>query len=166
MKLKNNKKGFTLVELLAVIIVLSLILVLIVPNVLNNMNNARRRTVAMYGQILVSNAQTIYQNFILMGTEDADSSRLIPNSTSNPTSYCININQLGLQNTGTYVGYIIITPSTAGVQYDLHMTDKATYVVNKENAQTGISSAANGGDVQSGSTITAPTGYAGCYSAS
>ena len=41
--MKNlNKKGFTLVELLAVIVVLALIMVLTVPSVLTSMNSARQ----------------------------------------------------------------------------------------------------------------------------
>ena len=39
---KLNKKGFTLVELLAVIVVLAIIMVLTVPSVLSSMNSARQ----------------------------------------------------------------------------------------------------------------------------
>ena len=41
-KMKNNKKGFTLVELLAVIVVLAIIILIAMPSVMSAMDKARR----------------------------------------------------------------------------------------------------------------------------
>ena len=42
MKIKGNKKGFTLVELLAVIVVLAIIMIIAIPAVVESMNNAKK----------------------------------------------------------------------------------------------------------------------------
>ena len=41
MKIKGNKKGFTLVELLAVIVVLAIIMVIAIPAVVDSMIKAK-----------------------------------------------------------------------------------------------------------------------------
>ena len=167
MKLINNKKGFTLVELLAVIIVLSLILVLIVPAVLDNMNNSRRRTVLIYAQRLVSNAATVYQNYKAFN----DSSDLggLKAGASGDNTYCINIDKLGLQNMGTYKGYIIITPGSSaaggsvdtGTTYKVYITD-GTYGINGVDVSGNPSLSTT---VTQIATIASETNHTGCYTA-
>lgn len=58
MKRKNN--GFTLVELLAVIIVLALIITIAIPSVLNTTNRAKKQAFFLYGQNLESKATAKY----------------------------------------------------------------------------------------------------------
>lgn len=43
MLLKNKSKGFTLVELLAVIVILTIIIVIVVPTVKNTMNESKQK---------------------------------------------------------------------------------------------------------------------------
>lgn len=50
MKNRSHKKGFTLVELLAVIVVLALIMVFAVPSILTTMNSAKKKSFQMYGE--------------------------------------------------------------------------------------------------------------------
>ena len=42
--MKNKKKGFTLVELLAVIVILAVILVIAVPQIMNTINDSKKGT--------------------------------------------------------------------------------------------------------------------------
>lgn len=58
----KNKKGFTLVELLAVIVVLAIIMIIAVPSVLNSMTDARRNSFAVYGEKLINSAQAQAQS--------------------------------------------------------------------------------------------------------
>ena len=61
-----NKKGFTLVELLAVIVILALIMVLTVPTILDQMNSARQSSFLLYAEEMLKNAQTRYQSDLLL----------------------------------------------------------------------------------------------------
>lgn len=50
----NNKKGFTLVELLAVIAILAILVIIALPNIMNMFNGAKKKT-------FVSEAQVLYK---------------------------------------------------------------------------------------------------------
>ena len=59
---KLNKKGFTLVELLAVIVVLAFVMVLAAPSVLSSMNSARQSSFMLYAEKMINAAQSRYQS--------------------------------------------------------------------------------------------------------
>lgn len=58
--MKLNKKGFTLVELLAVIVVLALLMVVLANTALPAMNNAKKKTFLLYAQRLMERGQELY----------------------------------------------------------------------------------------------------------
>lgn len=58
--MKLNKKGFTLVELLAVIVVLALLMVVLANTALPAMNNAKKKTFLLYAQRLMEKGQELY----------------------------------------------------------------------------------------------------------
>ena len=57
---KLNKKGFTLVELLAVIVILALLIVVVANTALPAMNNAKKNTLDTYAKRVVEQAKTLY----------------------------------------------------------------------------------------------------------
>lgn len=59
-KMKNNKKGFTLVELLAVIVVLAIIILIAMPSVMSAMDKARRNALITEATEIVKIATTAY----------------------------------------------------------------------------------------------------------
>ena len=63
---KLNKKGFTLVELLAVIVVLAIIMVLTLPTIMNSMNSARQSTFLLYASRMLDTAADKYQSDALL----------------------------------------------------------------------------------------------------
>ena len=73
----KNKKGFTLVELLAVMVVLALILVLVAPNVLNSMNNSKKNAMVIYAKKMISTAK-----------ENVEAGKLSGDITSTSRSVC------------------------------------------------------------------------------
>ena len=61
MNLKKTKKGFTLVELLAVIVILSVIILIAATNVGGITNNAKKNTLASEGNTMVDSAKLAYE---------------------------------------------------------------------------------------------------------
>ena len=74
---KNNKKGFTLVELIAVIAILSILLVMALPQVLELFNDSRESA-------FITQVQSIYR----AAEEQYVSDQLLPNAGTTTTSYC------------------------------------------------------------------------------
>ena len=64
------KKGFTLVELLAVIVILGLISVIVVPKVVNTLNNSEEKTDLASAKGLLKAAQYKYQDNELKGIQE------------------------------------------------------------------------------------------------
>ena len=126
---KLNKKGFTLVELLAVIVVLAIIMVLTVPAVLSSMNSARQSSFLLYAGKMLEAAQGKYQSESLLTT---------------PTS-CYDITSLSGNGSKSYKGVIKVTTGSDGSPvFKLQMYDN--------NYQIGFKEDANSGDVAGGVT--------------
>lgn len=112
-----NKKGFTLVELLAVIVVLAIIMIIAIPSVMDSMNKGKKSSFKMYAQKMLTAAQTKYQTDVLTGT-----------SLGN----CYyGIDKLS-KSTGNYKGYIDVdtTSTSSGCTTDnpcfkIYLTDNS-----------------------------------------
>lgn len=112
---KLNKKGFTLVELLAVIVVLAFVMVLAAPSVLSSMNSARQSSFMLYAEKMLNSAQSKYQADQLI--------RIMPDT------YCYNLAELSDTKTTQYAGFVKVTNgSKQNATYTIQMFDK-TYTV-------------------------------------
>ena len=69
MKKKMSNKGFTLVELLAVIVVLAILVLLAMPRVTSMMEKARINSFVVEANEIQKVAQTAYNDAILNGTD-------------------------------------------------------------------------------------------------
>ena len=98
--MKNNKKGFTLVELLAVIVILAIIMVIAIPSVLTIMTSARVKAFSEYAAKVVSAAEKKYLSDTMIGDISGSSCYLYDITKS-----------LGLDNTGDFKGYILVDAS-------------------------------------------------------
>ena len=103
--MKKNRKGFTLVELLAVIVVLAIIMIIAIPNVLESMTTARKNSFKLFGQDSLNKAIAQYQTDILTGT----------------TKTCYTISELRGNSSGSYKGYVTVT-ITAGADTTFAIT--------------------------------------------
>lgn len=84
----NNTNGFTLVELLAVIVVLAIVMVIAVNAVMPTLQDSRKNTFAIEVNGAIEAAQTYYMN----GGATGDPNRVFPTSVS--TTRCVTIKQL------------------------------------------------------------------------
>ena len=126
---KLNEKGFTLVELLAVIVVLASIMVLTVPSVLSSMNSARQSSFLIYAGKMLEAAQGKYQSESLLTTP----------------STCYNLSALSGNGSTQYKGVVKVSIGTDGSPvFKLQMYDN--------NYQIGFKADTNSGDVADGVT--------------
>lgn len=116
----KKKNGFTLVELLAVIVVLALIMIIAIPSVLKVMNSARRQSFALYVDKIVTAVQTQYLFDAAAGS--------IPGAGY--YAYSIQ-DDLDLAGTGSYEGYVIVDAFNEKIdrpEYSIYMKD-ANYMI-------------------------------------
>lgn len=130
---KLNKRGFTLVELLAVIVVLAIIIVIAAPKVLEAMNSAKKKSFQLEGQTVLTKAMETYMADDLLG--------------QGSTTKCYTLSQLGITTTGSYVGYVIVYGSTLvednTAAYYLYLTDNTYQYYNASYADVFTTSAPN-----------------------
>ena len=84
--MKLNRKGFTLVELLAVIAILAILLLLVTPNVLNMFTNGRK-------DAFITNYQSVWRT----ATEQAVYAQTSASETDKRPPYC---KECGIENYG------------------------------------------------------------------
>ncbi len=132
MKYKTRKKGFTLVELLAVIVVLALIMVFAVPSVMNTMNSAKKKSLQMYAEKMISTAMQQHQSDKLLGSLAVSTAgKSTTDKTELNNQKCYNIANLSDQEggTGSYKGFVVIkenvgaTGSAVKDVYYIYITD-------------------------------------------
>lgn len=123
--LKKNKKrlkekGFTLVELLSVIVILAIIMIIAIPAVLQTMYLAKKRSFENYAIRIVN--ETIKQY-----TEDNMKGTYIETKIYNIQK------ELGLGSTGDFKGYSLISPNSNTVYLTLYDTEYALVATKIEN---------------------------------
>ena len=97
---KKYKKGFTLVELLAVIVILAIIMIVAIPSVLTIMTIARVKSFTEYATKIVTAAEKKYMADTMIG------------DISGSSCYIYDITKsLDLDNTGDFKGYVLIDAS-------------------------------------------------------
>ena len=110
--MKNTRKGFTLVELLAVIVILAIIMIIAIPSVLGTMTTARQKSFCEYVTKVYMAAQGKYMAAQTLGNSDMGNSytTLLDDSTA----YVYDVRtDLGLENVGDYYGYVAVVKANA-----------------------------------------------------
>lgn len=125
-----NKKGFTLVELLAVLIILSLILFIVAPNVLNMMERSKKQKFLADAKEMISLAKyksklSQYQSLFV---------------ASGSNCYTITMANLGFEKTEDVNGYTY-DRSNSNVKYCLESSKYVYYVtlISLDGSETGMS---------------------------
>ena len=105
-----NNKGFTLVELLAVIVILAIIMIIAIPSVLSTMTTARRKTFIEY-------IDKIYQ---------ATEKKVLSKEMLGEKTSCVLFDitsDLGIDNTGDFKGYVIPVKDSGKYKYYITLWD-------------------------------------------
>ena len=112
----KNRKGFTLVELLAVIVILAIIMIIAIPSVLGTLETARQKTFVEYVTRVMEAGQNQYLTQVSAGSLNTNSPACGSSWTkqcSNNGVYFFDIKTgLGLSSTGSYEGWVAVKPST------------------------------------------------------
>ena len=120
--MKKTNKGFTLVELLAVIVILAIIMIIAIPAVLQTMQSARQKTFKEYVTKVYTAAQNSYLSEKTLsgsgtgkGIEDIKVTETVSSGTP-VTRTCVGYNVadgLGLSSVGTYTGAVLVCPGNS-----------------------------------------------------
>ena len=127
----NDKHGFTLVELLAVIVVLAIVMLVAVQSVLPQMEKARRQTLALDAQTAIEAANTYFMNLSLSTGKGFPS--------ANNGKNCVDINTL--INTGyfsvkgDYYGKVVVEKSSNNYLYTVYLR-KDQLMINGKGVKT------------------------------
>lgn len=112
--LKKFFKGFTLVELLAVIVILAIIMIIAIPSVLNSMRVAKRKSFVEFAQKVINAGEKKYIEGTSFGTL----------ATIGLGNYYFDITKdLDLGSTGNYKGFFIIFAERDSLTYFLMIWD-------------------------------------------
>lgn len=124
----KKKNGFTLVELLAVIVVLAIIMIIAIPAVLDVMNNARKSSFVLYAEKVVRDVTTQYMY-------DANGGAI-----KGSGFYVYDITQdLNLNGTGNYKGYVVVNAyDVDNVQYIVSLYDENYQLINYNVTSEGL----------------------------
>ena len=109
--MKKNK-GFTLVELLAVIVILAIIMIIAIPAVLQTMQSARQKTFKEYVTKVYTTGQNAYLSNQTLG---GNASGVKPVNVKLSGNDCVAFDVktgLGLSSTGSYDGAVVVCPAT------------------------------------------------------
>lgn len=137
----KNQKGFTLVELLAVIVILAIIILVASNNVFTQIGKARQNALALEGNTLIDSARIAYQNEILDGN-------LMTGGACFSLEY---LYEAGLFTKGPkdhYSGSVLVKPSGNQVTYKFWIGN-GSYNVVGETGTTGTAATENTGDASS-----------------
>ena len=122
----KNKKGYTLVELLAVIVVLAIIILIAMPAVLSSMEKARKNSFAVEANEVIRAAQTAYADAVMNGKASG-------NNVCIPYNYLKN----GFleKHDDNYNGSVLITinPTSGQASYKIYLSNSNYTVDSSKN---------------------------------
>lgn len=147
--MKTKNKGFTLVELLAVIVILAIILAIAVPTISSLINNARKSSFENGTKMVLKSMKNDYDGKMATSSTFADTFILYENNvktvfpSSNNLDFTISATDGGIvrHSDGTvtlalYDGYSCVTKTRNASELVTIVTDKATCISNIYYKQT------------------------------
>lgn len=143
----KRKNGFTLVELLAVIVVLAIIMILAIPSVLETMTTARKNAFVLYVDKVVGAVTTQY-------TYDANGGAI---AGAGYYVYDITVD-LNLTSTGSYKGYVVVNAMDVdNVKYIVSLYDNNYELINYDVTTNGMPTLSSVNSFRKENAITTPS---------
>jgi len=116
-KMKEKIKGFTLVELLAVIVILAIIMIIAIPSVLSVLTTARKKSFVEYVDKAVGVSKQKYMEGVTLG------------ESANACYIYVVEKDLGIDNTGDYKGFVLVAPAgNSNYQYWVLLHDNEFFL--------------------------------------
>lgn len=149
--INSNVRGFTLVELLAVIVILAVVMLIAVQAVLPRMESARKEVFALEANDLIEAAQTYVVNVTL------SSGKSVVDSTSGA---CISVTELVKQGYSTmddnkYKGSVYVIDSNGIFYYQVWLNNGSYEIV--EQGRTGSAGSYRNVDVEEENVVSLDT---------
>jgi len=147
--MKNNNKGFTLVELLAVIVILAVIILIAVNAIIPQMNKARKNSVFDEALTVAKAAETYYVAENVDGS--GISTEIQSGASTSAGAMCVTIETLKdgyiKKNSSNFTGVVVLTESANGddAVATVYLTNGKYYVNGKTQANITKSDVASGG---------------------
>ena len=138
---KLNKKGFTLVELLAVIVVLAIIMIIAVPAVIQSMDTAKKNSLVIEARKAINVAMQKVQTDTLTGTE---------------LKTCYTLSDLKIDGGGKYYGKVVID----GTDYKVSIWDGSYAISEKKSDELNAETEGEGAGMTAATTK--PSGVDTC----
>lgn len=120
--MKKNNKGFTLAELLAVIVILAIIIVLLMPAAMDTMEKSRQRGFRMFAQKVATAAREKFNVDLMLDEIDGGKTT------------CYTLEDLGLDEHGSYKGKvnIVVDANLIPGLHTLTLTDRSYSITNAD----------------------------------
>ncbi len=122
--MKLNKKGFTLVELLAVIVILAVVMLVAVTAIGPVMERANKGALASTAQVIIDGTATAF------ASDGLNSTRVfVPSTTSTKKEYCVKVSDLLAKNYfdakgKKYNGSVLVSVDNVGkAEYQIYLTE-------------------------------------------
>ncbi len=109
----KKKKGFTLVELLAVIVILAVLVLLAVPSVLKMMDGAKENAFKIEGENIAKAAKAAYADDLL----NSDTTRSVAGGYCYSISYLQTNGYVDKTFTASHTGSVLVGSSSSTVWY-------------------------------------------------
>ena len=135
--IKLNKKGFTLVELLAVIVILALLIVVVANTALPALDNSKKSSLNVYAGRVLNAAKNVFQTEVLNSNHDT-----FKEIFSGTNKYCATMTSL-MGSNKQYFGYVLVDNTGTDAVYYVRVTDgpnKLSYIKSANTATAIVSS--------------------------
>ena len=140
-KLKENKKGFTLVELIVVLVILAILAALLVPALTGYIDKAKRKSIVAETRQVVMAAQTLVDE--KYGTVDAGADTIKIEEGSKPATATITIEKSDITTLAEVGGTIGDSEVEKGVVKKIVYTNKGKTCTYTKGATDGSDGAYN-----------------------